>query len=75
MPLYEYYCSECQAITEVLRPMRLADDAIQCAHCGSDHTARTLSMFAAISAGGSTIPNSGGGCGSYSGDHCSHCSR
>ncbi len=73
MPLYEYYCHDCKAVTETLRPMSKADDPIQCAQCGSDHTSRALSMFATIGAGGSASLTSSSGCGGCSGGNCSHC--
>lgn len=47
MPLYEYYCQDCQGTFETLRPMSQADAAIACADCGGEHTARALSLIAA----------------------------
>ena len=64
MPLYEYYCPACAAKFELLRPMREADERATCP-AGHRGGARTLSMFAAVSKGGSggyePMP-SGGGC-------------
>jgi len=63
MPMYEYVCEDCQKITEALRPMAQADDAIACQHCNSRKTHREHSVFAAAgtgSAGRSTsLPMSG----------------
>ena len=33
MPLYEYYCADCQTKFETLRPMSKADEPIQCKQC------------------------------------------
>ena len=49
MPLYEYLCDDCGDVTETLRSMATADDAIACEHCGSKKTHRTHSVFAAAS--------------------------
>lgn len=46
MPLYEYYCTDCQTKFEAIRPMSKADAAIQCKRCESIHTSRVLSLFA-----------------------------
>ena len=47
MPMYEYECVECEAVTEVLRPMSQADAPIDCEQCGSEKTKRKQSVFAA----------------------------
>lgn len=49
MPFYEYKCLECGAITEVLRPIKLRDDATDCARCGAE-TKRVMSRFNTIRA-------------------------
>lgn len=53
MPLYEYFCSDCQQTFESLRPMRQADAPLSCKACDSPRTARVLSLFAAPAKGGS----------------------
>jgi len=73
MPLYEYHCSDCQSMFETLRPMSKADDPIQCARCGSEHTSRVLSVFATIGTERGTASSASGGCGGCSGGDCSHC--
>jgi putative FmdB family regulatory protein len=73
MPLYEYHCSDCQSAFETLRPMSQADDPIPCAHCGSEHTSRVLSVFATIGTGRATASDASSGCGGCSGGDCSHC--
>ncbi len=67
MPLYEYYCAECQTKFDALRPMNKADVAIQCKNCESMRTSRTLSLFASFRKSNSTTQTtmpggSGGGC-------------
>lgn len=34
MPIYEYQCEECEAITEKLRKMNELDDPCECEKCG-----------------------------------------
>jgi len=69
MPMYEYRCDECQAVSELLRTMKQADDAAACESCGSQKTRRVQSVFqACASAGGgqgagSSHVHSGGCCG------------
>ncbi|MEM7347369.1 MAG: zinc ribbon domain-containing protein [Chloroflexota bacterium] len=79
MPMYEYYCSDCQDTFEALRPMSQADTEIACRLCESQKTARTLSLFAAHTkgqgnafAGPSPASMAGGGgcCGGNCG--CAH---
>lgn len=60
MPVYEYMCEKCKKVTESLRRMSDADEAITCEHCGCDKTNRTQSVFA-MQAGGSQAPMGGGG--------------
>jgi len=63
MPIYEYYCSECNSTFEMLRPKRKAGDLPLCKHCSGSKTSRTISLFAAHS-DGRAVAGSGGGCGS-----------
>lgn len=76
MPLYEYYCNDCQVKFSALRSMSKSDDPIQCKECESMHTSRALSLIAAPTQGpGETkvykmnAHSSGCGCGSAT---CSH---
>ncbi len=69
MPIYEYYCAECQTKFDARRPMSKADAAIQCKNCESARTSRTLSMFAVGSGKSGSVSQSapaggfgGGGC-------------
>ncbi len=73
MPVYEYQCSKCSHVTEAIRPMSKADDALACEKCGSK-TVRQQSVFqaAAGKSSGSSMPSGGGGggcCGGGCGCH------
>jgi putative FmdB family regulatory protein len=47
MPLYEYYCEDCNGIFEAIRPMREASLAVPCPEC--DHQGeRIMSSFTAF---------------------------
>jgi putative FmdB family regulatory protein len=67
MPIYEYNCDKCQSKFEKLvKNVANADNAV-CPNCGSMHTSRALSVFAALSsqAGAKSSPPKGmcGRCG------------
>ncbi|MER3514043.1 MAG: FmdB family transcriptional regulator [Chloroflexota bacterium] len=72
MPLYEYYCSDCNTKFDALRPMAKADDPIPCPNCESLHTARAISLFAAFSSG-AAVAGTGGGCATCGTHACSTC--
>jgi putative FmdB family regulatory protein len=72
MPIYEYVCSDCRSVFSALRKMSAADETIPCEHCGGDHTARKISLFAARSDGRS-VAGSNGGCASCATGACSTC--
>ncbi|MBC8446850.1 MAG: zinc ribbon domain-containing protein [Chloroflexi bacterium] len=82
MPLYEYYCPDCEITFEALRSMSKADAPIACPQCTGLEARRQLSLFAAFSKGNGSgetrsVAGSGGcaGCsgGSCSGGSCSGC--
>jgi len=79
MPIYEYQCVDCCTKFEKLRPMSQASAPAPCVHCGSNHTSRTLSLFAAISKGSDgvaqAISGTGGGCASCAATNCATCSH
>ena len=52
MPMYEYYCSDCQSKFELLVSHKHADDVV-CAKCRGEKVRRLLSVFAAQRGGGS----------------------
>jgi putative FmdB family regulatory protein len=66
MPIYEYECQKCSHVTEALRPMKDADEAIACESCGSTKTRRAHSV---VSVGSGSSSDAGacplpmGGCG------------
>ena len=77
MPLYEYYCSDCQTKFELLVSHKHAD-GIVCMKCQSEKVRRLLSVFAsqrggednsyndiAPSMGGGACGCGGGGCGCH----------
>jgi putative FmdB family regulatory protein len=77
MPLYEYYCADCNTKFEALRRMSQADDPIACARCKGMNTSRAISTFAAISKGGGGESQSLGGtsgCASCRATSCATCS-
>ena len=47
MPLFEYYCADCQAKFELLTPYAKADAAPACQQCHGTRVRRLLSVFAA----------------------------
>jgi putative FmdB family regulatory protein len=54
VPLYEYACRKCgEKFEQLVRSMKAADDPAKCPRCGSDQTARSLSVFAVSSTSGS----------------------
>jgi putative FmdB family regulatory protein len=63
MPIYEYYCRDCNTKFELLRTRSQADSPPVCKHCDGTHTTRTISLFAAH-ANGQALAGSSGGCGS-----------
>ena len=44
MPLYEYYCANCNAEFEALRPAAKSDEPVACKTCGQNGE-RQLSTF------------------------------
>ena len=54
MPIYEYACRKCgEKFEQLVRSMKAADEPQKCPKCGSQQTARSLSVFAVSSAQGS----------------------
>jgi len=76
MPLYEYYCTDCEIKFEALRRMSQADNPIACVRCKGINTSRAISLFSAVSKGngGESRPLGGNsGCASCSGASCATC--
>lgn len=64
MPMYEYFCSDCRAVFEVLRPMADRELAAVCPLCESRSSMPLISRVAVRAGGadaGFAMP-SGGGC-------------
>lgn len=57
MPIYEYTCQSCDHRFEQLVRTMAGGQDVKCPACGSDQTARALSVFA-VSSG---APKGGGG--------------
>lgn len=69
MPIYEYMCNACNTkFDRLVRSMSAADGEAgpKCPECGSERTARALSIFAVSSEGGK---------GSSAGDDSPLCGR
>ncbi len=47
MPLYEYYCQDCDGVYEAMRPIREASLPVPCPQCNRDGQ-RMMSSFAAF---------------------------
>jgi putative FmdB family regulatory protein len=60
MPLYEYYCPQCQTRFELLRPMSRSNGPATCPN-GHEGAQRVLSVFSSVSkgAGDETAPIGG----------------
>jgi putative FmdB family regulatory protein len=51
VPIYEYQCKKCGEKFEKLVRSMSSTDAVKCPECGSEQTARALSVFAVASEG------------------------
>ncbi len=49
MPVYEYFCRTCNTRYDKLRPMRDADEPVNCPTCNEQNSVRTLSVFITVS--------------------------
>lgn len=72
MPLYEYYCSDCQTKFDALRSISNADAPIACQDCQGENTSRMLSLFFAHS-DGRAVAQGAPACTSCSTHTCSTC--
>ena len=66
MPVYEYFCRDCNTKYDKLRPVRDADAPVACPECKAENSVRALSVFIVHAAAGSSQSSSqvsaGGGC-------------
>lgn len=71
MPLYEYFCADCQAKFELLMPFTRTSEDVVCQTCHGAHVRKLLSVFAARRGGDGEFGDGGafddGGAG---GDGC-----
>ena len=72
MPIYEYFCVDCQKKFDALRQMGEADNPIECSYCNSLNTTRTISVFFAQS-GGKVLAGSAPNCSACSSSSCAAC--
>jgi putative FmdB family regulatory protein len=60
MPIYEYSCNKCGAVSEVL--ILGKEDAATCKQCGSDDLIKLMSAHNTTGSSASGMPDFGGGC-------------
>jgi putative FmdB family regulatory protein len=64
MPIYEYTCKRCEKkFDHLARTMSASDAKVKCPHCGSEKTAKALSVFAAVGSEGKTASEAPPMCG------------
>jgi len=72
MPIYEYLCVDCHEKFEALRPMSDADIPIECLHCSSSNTSRSITVFFAQSEG-KVVAGGAQNCSACSSNACATC--
>ena len=76
MPIYEYFCKDCNTKFELLKSLGNFEDSECCLHCGKP-AKRILSTFASFSKnaeGMSTaVAGTAGGCNTCSATNCASC--
>ena len=73
MPMYEYFCPDCNVRFEKLirhATPENAEGGIACPTCAQTETRRVLSVFAAVTSSGSSAPMDGGCCGGSGEGYC-----
>lgn len=76
MPIYEFYCPDCDKKFEKLCSLSQSGSQILCPNCQGTRAERCLSKFASFSKGdGGATRSIGGGssCGSCSSSSCATC--
>lgn len=54
MPIYEYFCGDCQKTSQVIRPVHDREKDLQCKHCG--HHGATITPSKPAKPGPNAIP-------------------
>ncbi len=62
MPIYEFRCSECGFVFEVLRPMGDDGSELDCPGCGASALEKLVSSFAAATGGKGQVGASASRC-------------
>lgn len=77
MPIYEFYCQDCQKEFEEFFHSSSQKKDIICAKCGSSKVRKKVSLFGVAGKGSDSAgefgPSSGGGCGSCATHNCGSC--
>jgi len=68
MPIYEYQCSDCQAVFEILTTSEHRDNEVRCEKCQGSRVVKLLSAGAIRKGSGPTsLASANPGCGGRSG--------
>lgn len=68
MPIYEYQCSDCQTVFEILTTSDHRDDQVHCQKCQGTRVVKLLSAGTIRKGSGlTTLPSAAPGCGGRSG--------
>lgn len=59
MPLYEYRCSTCGSLFEVLRRLGQGPEGLCCPQCGRPDVEKEYSTFASATSGGGSAAGAG----------------
>ncbi|MBI4712040.1 MAG: zinc ribbon domain-containing protein [Planctomycetes bacterium] len=78
MPLYEFWCSKCEKVFELLIRSAADEKDIFCPHCDNNKVAKKFSTFRSMGKGNGNLAlhspaGNGGGCHSCGGGACSTC--
>ncbi|MGB9700558.1 MAG: FmdB family zinc ribbon protein [Thermodesulfobacteriota bacterium] len=65
MPIYEYKCSKCGHQFELIRPLKMEEEKINCPRCGDAYPEKLISVFS-CSANKESSLNTASGCSSGS---------
>ena len=73
MPMYEYRCNKCDAVSEILTGVSMEEPSVNCAECGSTDLQKLISLSnfnvrQPVASGKTAAP-----CGAEPGETCGHC--